>query len=180
MWVVSFSSNNGSVSSSCNTLKVFPVTLLSYFYFFLVALSMCSHLPDCSLAYFISTCYHFCFLSLGIPVLFLLLGNFGYLFLLLLLVLIWLPSPPIIIFGSSVSFSISSLGIDCLSSSSLLGTGMSTTSFGHIAIISSFRNSVMSLIHPVPHRVLNFLWGSPFLNGLSVFDAIGNYKFKFV
>ena len=79
------SSNNGSVSSSCNTLHIFSlfVSLSSVIFlcsslffsiyfsnYFLVQgnLSLCSHLPDCFLAYLLSPCYYFCFQSLGVSV----------------------------------------------------------------------------------------------------------------
>ena len=32
------------------------------------SLSLCSHLSGCSLAYFLSPCYHFCFMSLKVPI----------------------------------------------------------------------------------------------------------------
>ena len=79
--------NNGSVLSSYNSQKVFSVfvCLLSHFsmqlfflrFFFLSqiqsgsTLSLYSHLTGCSHAYFLFPCHHFCFLSLGIPILFL-------------------------------------------------------------------------------------------------------------
>ena len=68
--------------SSSNTLKVFSVfiflSLVSFLcpsflsVFFLCKfrfdgnLSLCSHLPNCTLIHFFSPCYHFCFLSLGV------------------------------------------------------------------------------------------------------------------
>ena len=75
----SSSSCNGNVSSSCNTLEnFFYVSLISHFslclsflsvfffhwFQFGGNLSLCSHLPDYSLALFLSPCYHFCFVSL--------------------------------------------------------------------------------------------------------------------
>ena len=43
---------------------------------------------------------------------------------------------------------------------------MPTTSLGHISIIFFFINSTKSLLYTIPHKVLNFLWGSNFLKGL--------------
>ena len=101
------------MSSSCNTLMVFSFFIIlssviflcnSFFSIFFLqrfwfggTLSLCSHFPNYSLAYFLSPCYHFCFLSLGCfcPFLHLLCSTFswvllssllrslGYLFLLL-------------------------------------------------------------------------------------------------
>ena len=106
--------HNGSVSFSCNMLNVFSdfiflslVILLSPSLswvsltstgFGLVAISpLFSHLPYCSLAYFLSFCYLFCYLSLGVIVLFsfnLLIKSFDLLIFLKSLVVINLACPP--------------------------------------------------------------------------------------
>ena len=64
-------------------------------------------------------------------------------------ILSWMLSPQIIICGSRMSFSNTSLiigGPISLSSSSLQGRQVSTTSLGHISIISSFVNSTVLCI----------------------------------
>ena len=106
----SSSSNNGFVSSSCNTLNIFSVFMFlssviflcpSFFSIFFLHQfqfggipSFCSHLIDCSLTYLLSPSYNFCLLSLSVSFLFFIflhgfpsssLGRFGYLFVDLLL-----------------------------------------------------------------------------------------------